>query len=154
MMKFVPPIAATSVRLVDFNHTNGAAKNTMDFVMGALPSGSDTTLEGWYFADPSASDAPVGYAFPNTASCTTPYDVEGSGAYCSRDNLASQNNAPTALFLMNETVTLSRPVAAFEMGLVQGCQSSLEDPPTTGEQFRIEIAPGTDGVWKSGIQVR
>jgi hypothetical protein len=155
-MEFVPPVAATSVRFVNFNSTNGGQNNTMDFEIGELPSQTtppNTSYEGWYFADPSAPATPVGYAFATDASCTPPYDVEHD-VTCSRDVLADEGAAPTAPFLFSETVPLSGTVSNFDMILMQGCPSYPLLPLVTGEQFHIETPPAADGVWITGIAVR
>jgi hypothetical protein len=153
-MEFVPPVAATAVRFVDFNHTNGGSLNTMDFMIGALPTSANPAFEGWYFADPAAADAPVGYAFPDAASCAPPYQASHD-TVCSRDALANQTTgAPTDPFFLSETVPLSSTVAHFDMALIEGCVSYPVDPLYTGEQFRVATAPGADGVWLTGIAVR
>jgi hypothetical protein len=152
-MEFTPPIAATSVRFVNFLYTNGGMTNTMDFEIGGLPTLANTSYEGWYFANRAQADAAVGYAFPDLASCTAPYRVENTST-CSRDYLTQMGNAPTAPFFMNETVPLTATVANFDMGLIQGCASFPVNPPATGEQFHIETPQAADGVWIAGIAVR
>jgi hypothetical protein len=157
-LRFVPSIAATAVRFVNFLYTNGGSQNTMDFLIGGAPSlamNTSTSYEGWYFTDPTdATGTPVGYAFPTSDSCVAPYDVEHT-VTCSRDNLADRDGgASTTPFFMNATVAFSAAAAGFDMVLVQGCGSYPLDPLMDCEQFHIETAPAADGVWTTGIAVR
>ena len=147
-MVFVPPIPVTAVQFTGFLYSNAGSQNSMDFLIGGLPSGAQTSDEAWYFA--SGSLTSVGYVFPTTASCVSPYEV--SGGTCTRDQYAP--NIPTGMLTMNQIVTLSTTLPNFDMGLMQGCASSVESPATAGEQFAIQTPPNADGVWHSGIAVR
>jgi hypothetical protein len=148
-MQFVPPVPASTIRFAGFDYTNGGSLNTMDFLIGGVPTTAiePTDDEAWYFVD--SNHNPVGYTFPTPASCVPPYEEERSPPVCTRDEDPS-----AAPFFMNETVTLTTRVASFDMALVEGCASTLTDPLTEGEQFHIETAPAPDGVWHTGIQVR
>jgi hypothetical protein len=153
-MEFVPPIPVTSVQFVNFNYTNSGSQNSMDLVIGAVPSGSgENTDEAWYFAN--AAGNPVGFPIPTATVCTSI-----PGAYqafaqqglqvCSRD----YGNTPAAPYLLSEAITLTTTVPNFNMAFIEGCQSTMASPANEGEQFNISVPPNAMGVWQNGIAVR
>jgi hypothetical protein len=152
-LKFLPPIPVSTVRLVDFNHTNGGANNTMDFVIGAAPTTANANYEGWFFVDPSTL-SPVGYTFDTPGTCPAPYQVY-LDITCSRDYLTVQQSlAAASPFPFSDTIPLSATVSGFEMVLVEGCFSIPVVPLMTCEQFEVVNPPAADGVWTTGIAVR
>jgi hypothetical protein len=146
LMKFLPPVPAKSVQFVQFVYTNGGTTDTMDFEVGALPT-SDLD-DGWFFATVShGKPTPVGYTFPKSTYCLSPYEYLDAGKLCTRDQ------APTgSLIVLNETVSLSPSAPSFIMGLMQGCASP--GIGVTGQQFKIATPPADGGVWTTGIQVQ
>jgi hypothetical protein len=143
-LRFVPPMSVAEVRLVGFNHSPSGACNSMDFMIGA--EASVASVEGWQFTDANPTTI-RGFVFGTGAQCTAPYVA--SGGYCSRDT-----NLGAALFPYDGAVVYSAPASAFQMVLVQGCQSGVCAAPSDGERFYVDVPPDGDGVWRKGIFVR
>ncbi len=160
-LTFIPPVPATSIRFADFTYTNSGSLNSMDFEIGGLPADAgETEVEAWYVAN--ASRDPVGFIIPTATVCTSipgmyfAKPLEGVPG-CSRDLLPDAGTdaaIPVAPFLLNETIALTSAIPNVTLALIEGCGSSLTSPVTDGEQFHIAAAPGSDGVWTTGIQVR
>ncbi len=143
-LRFVPPVAVSEVRFVDFNHSPGGSGNSMDFTVGgAVPPANSS--EAWHFTN--AAGASVGLMFAAASNCSAPY--VSSGGYCSRDT-----NLGGALFSYQNTVTFSSAATVFQMLVVQGCASGLTNLASEGERLYVNVPPGGDGVWRKGIFVR
>ncbi|MFO0758037.1 MAG: DNRLRE domain-containing protein [Byssovorax sp.] len=147
-LTFVPPMTVNAVRLVAFKHSNSGTCNSMDFDVGVIPSGANTSHEGWYFSNGVVGTARA-FVFPSTP-CPAPYVTTSSGpAYCTLDSALS-----SSFFTIDRTLNYSSSSNVVQMVLVQGCQSSVCSPATNGERFFVNMPPDADGIWRNGIFVR
>jgi hypothetical protein len=147
-LTFVPPMTVSGVRLVSFKHSNGGTCNSMDFDIGVIASGANTSHEAWYFSSGSVGTARA-FVFPSSP-CPAPYALAGANpSYCTQDSALN-----ASAFTLDRTLAYSSSASAVQMVLRQGCQSSVCNPATSGERFQISMPPDADGFWRNGILVR
>jgi hypothetical protein len=143
VFRFVPPLSASAVRLVDFNHSSGGSCDSMDFTLSTFV---DSHKDAWYFSD-TAPQQLRGNVF-NAQNCSSPY-VKNLNR-CARDS-----SFGGAYVSISQTVTLSQKTSLVQMVVIQSCEEKQAcGQQTEGERFYVSIPPAQDGVWHSGLFVR